>query len=30
MSEMFMGEYPDFDTVMDGLSKLEKKINSTQ
>lgn len=27
MSEMFMGEYPDFDTVMDGLSKLEKKIN---
>jgi hypothetical protein len=30
MSEMFMGEYPDFDTVMGGLSKLEKKINSTQ
>lgn len=30
MSEMFMGEYPDFDTVMDGLLKLEQKINSTQ
>lgn len=28
MSEMFMGEYPDFDTVMDGLLKLEQKINS--
>lgn len=27
MAEMFMGEYPDFDTVMNGLSKLEKKIN---
>lgn len=29
MAEMFMGEYPDFDTVMNGLSKLEQKINST-
>lgn len=28
MSEMFMGEYPDFDAVMNGLSKLEQKINS--
>lgn len=28
MSEMFMGEYPDFDTLMDGLLKLEQKINS--
>lgn len=30
MSEMFMGEYPDFDAVMNGLSKLEQKINSAE
>jgi len=27
MAEMFMGKYPDFDTVMAGLDKLEKRIN---
>lgn len=27
MAEMFMGEYPDFDTVMAGLEKLEQRLN---
>lgn len=29
MAEMFMGDYPDFDTVMAGLAALEKRINET-
>lgn len=28
MSEMFMGEYPAFDTIIDGLAALEKRINN--
>ncbi len=27
MSEMFLSDYPDFDTVMVELSNLEDKIN---
>jgi hypothetical protein len=27
MSEMFVGEYPAFDTIIDGLAALEKHIN---
>lgn len=29
MSEMFMGEYPDFDMVMAGLAELEARINNS-
>jgi len=29
MEEMFMGKYPDFDTVIKGLVELEKLINET-
>lgn len=28
MSNMFLGSAPDFDAIMDGLSALEKQINS--
>lgn len=28
MSEMFLGDYPDFDTVMAELTNLERKINN--
>src|SRR5208337_3734481 len=28
MSEMFMGEYPTFDTIINGLAALETRINS--
>jgi len=28
MSEMFMGEYPAFDAITDGLAALETRINS--
>lgn len=28
MTEMFMGEYPGFDTVMEGLAALEGRINN--
>ncbi len=27
MAEMFMGDYPDFETVINGLTALEKRIN---
>ena len=30
MSEMFMGEYPAFDTIIDGLAALETRINSSK
>ena len=29
MSEMFMGEHPDFETLIAGLSKLESRINQS-
>ncbi len=30
MAEMFMGEYPDFDTVLTGLVELESQINDSE
>ena len=28
MSEMFMGEYPSFDAITEGLALLETRINT--